>query len=84
MATSSMRHILPRLTQYHRLVDALTGDERIVRGPRAYAPEPLENFVPDCIQTTFVDLHGFAVLYARQSDWCVPGFVRSLITYNII
>jgi hypothetical protein len=36
----------PRLTQYHRLVDELTGDERIVRGPQAYAPEPLESIVP--------------------------------------
>ena len=27
-------------------MDELTGDERIVRGPQAYAPEPLETIVP--------------------------------------
>lgn len=38
-----------QLTQYHRLVDQQTGDERIVRGPRTYAPEPLERIVqPVC------------------------------------
>lgn len=34
-----------RFTQYHRLVDTLTGDERIVRGPGSYAPGPLERIV---------------------------------------
>lgn len=52
-ALEDLVEILPlkklQLTQYHRLVDELTGDERIVRGPRAYAPEPLETIVqPDC------------------------------------
>lgn len=52
-ALEDLVEILPlkklQLTQYHRLVDELTGDERIVRGPQAYAPEPLESIVqPDC------------------------------------
>ncbi|CAK8995270.1 Hypothetical protein SCF082_LOCUS4279 [Durusdinium trenchii] len=45
-AFEDLEEILPlkklQLTQYHRLIDELVGDERIVRGPTAYAPEPLE------------------------------------------
>ncbi|CAE6943381.1 unnamed protein product, partial [Symbiodinium sp. KB8] len=36
-------------TQYHRLVDSLTGEERVVRGPLVYAPEPLEQLASDTL-----------------------------------
>eukprot|EP00439_Symbiodinium_sp_Y106_P040285 s29_g4.t3 len=54
-------------TQYHRLVDSLTGEERVVRGPLVYAPEPLEHLVNGTEEALMINAQESVLVENRSS-----------------
>lgn len=54
-------------TQYHRLVDSLTGEERVVRGPLVYAPEPLEQLVNGTEEALMINAQESVLVENRSS-----------------